>query len=127
MNLQGKVIGINTAISAGANGIGFSIPLSNRVVEAMIKSVVRYAQIKRSFIGVRYNMLNPTLAQSMKLSFTEGALIGGGTLNPETPAVVPNSPGAQAGLESGDIIVEADGRAITRTFGLREALGEKLP
>lgn len=125
--MQGKVIGINTAISAGANGIGFSIPLSNRVVEAMIKSVVRYAQIKRSFIGVRYGMLSPALAQSMKLPFTEGALIGGGALNADTPSVVPNSPGAQAGLESGDIIVEADGRAITRTFGLREALGEKLP
>lgn len=72
-------------------------------------------------------MLSPALAQSMKLPFTEGALIGGGALNADTPSVVPNSPGAQAGLESGDIIVEADGRAITRTFGLREALGEKLP
>ncbi len=124
VNLQGRVVGINTAISAGANGIGFSIPLSSRVVEAMIKSVVKYGQIKRSFIGIRYGILNKATADSLGLVFSDGAIIGGGS---GLPAVVPNSPGEKAGLKEGDVIVEADGKKLSSTFGLRDALSEKLP
>lgn len=89
VNLQGKVIGINTAISAGANGIGFTIPLSGRVVDSMIKSVVKYAQIKRPFIGIRYSILNQAMANSLGLVFSEGAIIGG---SGDSPAVMPGSP-----------------------------------
>lgn len=124
VNLQGKVVGINTAISAGANGIGFSIPLSGRVVEAMIKSVVKYGQIKRPFIGVRYTPLNKTTADALSLVFSEGAVIAGEN---GYPAIVPDSPAEKAGLKEGDIIVEADGKKLTATFGLRDALSEKLP
>lgn len=127
VNLQGRVVGINTAISQGANGIGFTIPLSARVVDAMIKSVVKYGEIKRSFIGVRYSLLNQQMADSLGLKFAEGAVIGAGTAGTGTPAVVPDSPGAKAGLVAGDVIVEADGKKITSTYGLRDALAEKLP
>lgn len=127
VNLQGRVVGINTAISQGANGIGFTIPLSSRVVDAMIKSVVKYGEIKRPFIGVRYVLLNQQMAETLGLQFNEGAVIGAGTAGTGNAAVVPDSPGAKAGLVAGDVIVEADGKKITGTYGLRDALAEKLP
>ncbi len=65
VNLQGRVIGINTAVSAGANGIGFALPLSARLVDSMLKSVVKYGQIKRSFIGIQYSLLTPESAKQL--------------------------------------------------------------
>ncbi|MFZ4462129.1 MAG: S1C family serine protease [Patescibacteria group bacterium] len=124
VNLAGQVIGINTAVTAGANGIGFAIPLSAKIVDSLKRSVEKYGVIKRPFVGVRYTLLTPDLTKALKLNMDHGALLNtSGT----DQAVIPNSPAAKAGLESGDIILEAEGNLLSVSYGLKEALSQKLP
>lgn len=105
MNLAGQVIGINTAVTAGANGIGFAIPLSAKIVDSLRRSVEKYGIIKRPFVGVHYTLLNTDIAKTLGIGVDHGALING---NGTDQAVVPNSPAAKAGLENGDVILEAE-------------------
>lgn len=90
INLQGQVIGINTAISAGANGIGFAIPLSQKLVQSMLTSVQNSGEIKRAFIGIQYGILTPTLATQEGISIQEGAYIA---------KIMRDSPAEKAGIE----------------------------
>lgn len=107
VNLDGKVIGINTAIASNANGLGFAIPLSGKEVKYLIDSVQKSGVIKRAFVGVRTAPLTPEVAKSLNLSITSGDLIAN---SPD--AIVPKSPAEKAGLTSGDIITEAAGTAL---------------
>ena len=107
MNLDGKVIGINTAIASNATGLGFAIPLSEKEVKYLIDSVEKNGTIKRAFVGVRTTSLTPDIAKSMNIKITAGDLI----VN-SSDAIVTNSPAAKAGLESGDIITEAAGTTL---------------
>ena len=126
VNLEGKVVGINTAISQGANGIGFAIPLSKKMVASIQSSVVQYGAIKRPFVGVRYTLLSPETAKDLGLKTDHGAYIGG-SAGAAGSAVVPGSPADAAGLKDGDVIVEVDGKTIQGTFGLKESISERLP
>ena len=67
IGIDGRVIGINTAVSAGANGIGFAIPLSARTVSALLSSVVKNGQIDRAFIGIKYTPLTPEIVTTLSL------------------------------------------------------------
>ena len=99
---QGQVIGINTAIiSGGAGGIGFAIPIS------MAKSVVTQlrdsGKVTRGYLGVRFQPLTADLAKSFGLDHDKGALIA---------SVEKDTPAEKAGLKSGDVILEYDGKPI---------------
>lgn len=107
MNLDGKVIGINTAIASNATGLGFAIPLSEKEVRYLIDSVQKNGAIKRAFVGVRTVSLTPDAAKSLNLSITAGDLI---VNSPD--AIVPKSPAEKAGLAIGDIITEAAGTPL---------------
>jgi S1-C subfamily serine protease len=111
-------VGINTAVSAGANGIGFAIPLSQKTVDALLASVIKNGTIERAFIGIKYSLLMPAMADSI------GSIVKNGAILSE---VLNSSPAQSAGLKSGDIITEVDGRVINTKYGLREALSEKFP
>lgn len=98
VNLQGEVIGINTAIfspSGGNVGIGFAIPINS--VKSVLQDLKKYGKISRPWIGVSLQEITPEMAKYFELKNTEGAIIAD---------VAPASPGEKAGLQRGDIILE---------------------
>ncbi|MFZ3178086.1 MAG: Do family serine endopeptidase [Methylovirgula sp.] len=103
-NMNGEVIGINTAIlspSGGSIGIGFATP-SDTVVP-VIDQLRKYGETRRGWLGVRIQPIDDSIAASLNLGNVHGALVAG------TDA---NGPAAQAGIVTGDVIVKFDGEAI---------------
>ncbi len=107
VNSGGQVIGVNTAVSTDAQGIGFSIPID--VAKPIMQQAVDGGEIARPWIGIYYVPINPALAESEGLPVEYGALIA--TESGES-AVVSGSPAESAGLREGDIIVAIDGEEI---------------
>ena len=97
VNLKGQVIGVNTAIVAAGQGIGFAIPIN--MVKRVIDQLVDKGKVVRGWLGVALQPLSPELAQSLGLEGTNGAVVG---------STITGSPAAQAGLEQGDVIVAFD-------------------
>lgn len=122
VNLSGEVIGINTAVSQGAEGIGFAIPINE--AKGLIKGVLATGKIQRGYLGVRYVMLNAEVAKRYNISEKNGAYIASTGAN---PAIVPDSPAAQAGLKEGDIIVAVNGREINEKVSLVSQLSQYTP
>ncbi len=114
LDLSGHVIGVNTAISEGAQSLGFALPINS--VKRDLDSVKKNGRIIRPWIGVRYVPIDDQLANAQLLSYSYGALIvGGGT---HEPAVVPSSPAAKAGLAERDIILEVNGQRVDTNHSL---------
>jgi serine protease Do len=107
--MEGKVIGINTAMVAGAQNIGFSIPIN--YAKKDLKEVKKYGKIMIPFLGIKYVLLSKELSQKNKLPVSRGALIVREVLG--EPAVIKGSAAAKAGLKEFDIILEANGKKIT--------------
>ncbi|NCP77467.1 PDZ domain-containing protein [bacterium] len=122
MNLDAKVIGINTAIASNATGLGFAIPLSEKEVRYLVDSVEKNGVIKRAFIGIRTVSLTSDIAKNMNIDITSGDLI----IN-SPDAVIVDSPASKAGLESGDIIIEAAGIPIENNVTIRDIIKDKVP
>lgn len=106
LNLQGEVIGVNVATSQGADNISFALPAN--AVKLVVDSVRETGEIVRPFLGVRYTMITPTMAESDGLPVNYGALIVKGEKAGEVP-IAPDSPAAAVGLAEGDIILSIDG------------------
>lgn len=104
------MVGINTAVTQGANGIGFAIPLSEKIVSGIVDSVIRYSSIKRAFLGIRYTPVGKEVLEKEGIPALGGAMISG---SENAPAVIPGSPADKAGIKSGDIITEADGKSLS--------------
>jgi len=121
INLDGKVVGINTATTQGASGLGFSIPLSQKEVNFLISSIEKYGSIKRPAIGVRYIELTPGMATALGVSDQQGAMI------PLENGIIAGSSADKAGLQLGDIILEVDGQKITSKYTLKDAMTAKFP
>ncbi|MBS0186940.1 MAG: Do family serine endopeptidase [Planctomycetes bacterium] len=105
VNLDGEVIGINTAIrsnSGGNEGIGFAIP--SATVQAVMHDLATKGFVERGYLGVSIQPLTPDLAANMGTKPKRGVLIGD---------VVPGGPGAKAGLEAGDIVTSVNGSPVT--------------
>lgn len=124
LNLDGQVIGINTAISNQGQLIGFAIPINS--AKSIIKSVTESGEIVRPYLGVRYLMLNSDIAKANNLEINQGALIVRG--NDQTQlAVAPGSPADKAGLLENDIILEVDGQQLTEDYPLAKAISQHSP
>lgn len=110
INLQGEVIGINTAIAGGAQSIGFALPvnLGKRIVDQYEKT----GKITYPFLGVRYVIITPEYARQENLPVDYGALIARGDTSQDL-AIVPGSPADKAGLAENDIVLEINGQKIT--------------
>jgi Do/DeqQ family serine protease len=115
VDLDGQLVGINTAIVArgGGNvGIGFAIP--SNVVRRVADQLIRYGRVRRGQIDVQTQDLTPELARAMGLDVRHGAVV---------TRVPPGSPAARAGLRPGDLVVTVDGRPVRSASQLRIAIG----
>jgi Do/DeqQ family serine protease len=101
VNLRGEVVGINTAIVAAGQGIGFAIPAN--MVKRVISQLIDRGKVTRGWIGVSVQPLTPELAQSLGVKDTHGAVVA---------RVYPDSPAAAAGLVQNDVIVSFEGTAV---------------
>ena len=129
LDLFGRVIGVNTAVSQEGQLIGFAIPVNE--VKTVLQSVQKYGKIVRPFLGVRYILLNEQLAKANNIQdITSGALVVRGDTR-EDLAVVPGSPADKAGIVENDIILEVNGETVTQEKGLvrllnQYSVGEKV-
>jgi serine protease Do len=118
VNIEGKVIGINTATVMGAQNIGFAIPIN--YAKKVLEEVKKYGKLRRPFLGVRYIILNKDIAKKNKLPVDYGALIVREALGES--AVVRGSAAEKAGLQEYDIILECNGEKITEENSLSDIL-----
>jgi Do/DeqQ family serine protease len=115
IDLQGRLIGINTAILApgGGNiGIGFAVPIN--IARAVMDRLVRYGEVRHGHIGAAIQDLTPELARALGTARTEGALVA---------RVEPGSPAQHAGLGASDLVVAVDGAPIHNASELRNRVG----
>ncbi len=118
VNMEGKVIGINTAMVMGAQNLGFAIPINYAKKE--LEEVMKYGKVRRPFLGVKYIVLNKEITQAHKLPVDYGALIVRERLGEE--AVIKNSAADRACLKEYDIILECQGEKITEKNPLANIL-----
>ena len=108
-NMEGEVIGVNTAIlspNGGSIGIGFA--MSSRVAENVINQLQEFGETRRGWLGVRIQDVTDDLAEGLGLEEARGALV----------TDVPEGPAMEAGMESGDVILSFDGVEVEDTRGL---------
>jgi len=109
ISMEGKVVGISTAVVFGAQNIGFAIPINNAKKD--LAELKKYGHIRQPFFGVRYILIDEMIQKQNKLPVDYGAMIVRETLGEH--AVVPGSSAAKAGLHEFDIILECGGEKIT--------------
>ena len=102
-NINGEVIGINTAIlgQSGSIGIGFAIPSNS--AQRVIEQLIKFGETKRGWLGVRIQIVNKEIADAAQLNEPKGAFVAN---------VADNSPSDKAGIKNGDIIINFNGTAI---------------
>jgi len=107
INMQGEVIGINTAIIASGQGIGFAIPIN--MAKDIVPQLQKTGHVTRGLLGVSIQDLTPELARSFGLKETQGALVA---------KVVSGGPADKAGIAIGDVITSFNGHAVTTSKDL---------
>ena len=126
LDAAGNVVGINTAIAADSNGIGFAIPID--IARPIMEQAVAGDQLARPYMGVVYRAVDVQYAEENDLPVSDGAhVIPGGSPTAPTPAVVPGSPADTAGLRQGDIIVKVNAQPIDGDHPLDATLSEFAP
>ncbi|HEX9458447.1 MAG TPA: PDZ domain-containing protein, partial [Thermoanaerobaculia bacterium] len=121
LNIEGRVIGINTMIFANAQGIGFAIPVDR--AKKVIQDILRYGQVHSAWIGAVTATITPEEARRTGLRASRGALVA---------RVISGSPAQAAGLRTGDIITAVAGRPVDSreafsTLTATVAAGQPLP
>lgn len=119
VNLSGQVIGINTAIDASGQLIGFAIPVNDAKDD--IESVKTDGEIATPYLGVRYQLIDKTIAENNDLPYDYGALVVRGE-NKDELAVIPGSPADKAGIVENDIILEVGGKKVNKNNNLAKSI-----
>ncbi|MBZ0221158.1 MAG: DegQ family serine endoprotease [Candidatus Methylomirabilis sp.] len=115
-NMKGEVVGVNTAIVAGGQGIGFATPIN--MVKEVLLQLKETGKVTRGWIGVSIQELTPELAKSFGVKEARGVLIS---------SVNANEPADQAGLKAGDIIISFDGRQVNELSDLPRVVATTPP
>ena len=121
VNIDGEVIGINSAVVFGAQNIGFAIPINK--AKRDLAELKKYGRIRRPFLGIRYLMLNPAVKKRMRLGVDKGALVLREAQG--RSAIVTGSAAEKAGIQEGDIILELNNMPIDDKTGIEDVL-EKI-
>lgn len=121
LNINGELIGVNTAIYAKAQGIGFAIPIDT--ARRIVSDLIAHGEVVRPWIGIRVQNIDPTMGTYLAVEKARGVMIRD---------VMPKSPAAQAGLESGDVLLEVGRRTIANSDDFRQAfrgfaVGDPIP
>jgi S1-C subfamily serine protease len=123
----GDVIGINTAVATGAQGIGFSIPID--IAKPIMQQAIAGQALARPWIGIRYETIDLPLQQQLKLPVGEGALVNGGqdASGNSQSGIVAGSPADKAGVKDGDIVTSIEGIKIDGDHPLDAVLTQFAP
>lgn len=121
INSAGQVVGINTAIAADAQGIGFAIPIN--AAKGMIRGVIANGKAEKAYLGVQYVAITPDVRTEYKLSVDQGALVRSGSGS----AVESNGPADEAGIKDGDIITKVNEKYVGKQGGLGSLVAEFMP
>jgi len=120
VNTRGELVGINTAIISGGGGgnqgVGFAIPIE--MARNVMEQILKTGKVTRGYLGVMIQQVTPDLAKAFNLPSAEGALVGD---------VTPDSPGAKAGLEKGDVITAMNGQPVADFHDLRLRISQTPP
>jgi serine protease Do len=115
-NMDGEVIGINSAIyspSGGSVGIGFSIPSSG--AEPIINQLIKYGEVRRGWLGVQIQTVTEEIAETLGMDKPEGALVA---------SLIKGGPAEKSNLKAGDVIIEFDGKAVPKMRKLPRIVAE---
>ncbi len=124
VNLNGQVIGINTAIAGNAQNIGFAIPVND--VKGLLNQVLKNGKFSVPYIGVRYIPITADIATEYGLSVQNGAFVAPSS-DPSSPSIVPGSPAESAGLKVNDIITALNGVNIDQNHSLTSLVDQYTP
>ncbi|MGK9173099.1 serine endoprotease DegQ [Yokenella regensburgei] len=119
LNLNGELIGINTAILApggGSVGIGFAIP--SNMAQTLSQQLIQFGEIKRGLLGIKGTEMSADIAKAFNLNVQRGAFVS---------EVLPNSGSAKAGIKSGDVIVSLNGKPLNSFAELRSRIATTEP
>lgn len=116
LNLQGEVIGINTAILPYAQGIGFAIPIN--MARSILNQLIDQGRVVRAWLGVYIQDLTPEMAEKFGLSEAKGALVAD---------VSKGSPAEKAGIRRGDVIRKVDGKEVPTVSDLQREIRSHRP
>jgi serine protease Do len=115
LNLKGQVIGVNTAIATRTNyymGYGFAVPIN--IAKSVVEDLMKYGEVKRGYLGVYIESVDPVKAKGVKLDKPRGVLI----IN-----VIEGSAADEAGLKEGDVILSVNGQEVNQTNELQARVG----
>jgi serine protease Do len=121
VNAAGQVIGMNTAVSTSANGLGFAIPIG--AVRGMLVTLTQSGTAAKAYLGVYYQAITPELATEKKLPVKKGAYVSRGD---NQTAVIKGSPAEQAGVKDGDIITKVNDDEVGTAGSLSALLSEYM-
>src|SRR6266700_7887345 len=119
VNAHGEVIGINTFLispSGSFSGMGFAIP--TQIVRPTVETLIKYGKVSHGYMGIGISDVTPENFKFFDLKKAEGALV---------TEVEPNSPGAKAGLKTGDVITQLDGQPVSDAGELQVQVGQTRP
>ncbi|BAY64173.1 peptidase S1 and S6 chymotrypsin/Hap [Calothrix brevissima NIES-22] len=119
LNARGEVIGMNTAIIQGAQGLGFSIPINT--VQRISNQLATTGKAQHPYLGIQMVGLTPELKQNINSDPNSGLSVQEDT-GVLVVKVVPNSPAAKAGIRAGDVIQKLNGQAVTDATGVQQAV-----
>lgn len=122
LNMQGEVVGVNTAVIRNASngvpaeGLAFAVP--SNTVEKIVSQLLNEGEVTRPFLGISFNLLTPTLAAAEELPISSGAIVGD---------VNPGGPVDQSGIQVGDIITRLNGEEVNQNRSLQTILFQYAP